>query len=197
MITYCINTILCSGYFIIIYLLLLQGEKMHRFNRFYLLSSIVLSFIIPVVTIQLKSSPVGAAKMVYSTTENVKTAISGNTVLPPNDNLLPQLLILCYSVVSIILLIKFFTNVYSLLWKAWSAETVSFHSAKLVLLEAQEFPYSFLHYIFIDRQRFETGNIQKEILTHELTHVRQKHSVDVVLIELVKVFCWFNPFVIY
>ena len=54
-------------------------------------------------------------------------------------------------------------------------------------------PYSFLHWIFINPEGY-TGNGLNEILIHEQTHVREHHSVDIMLAQLVIIICWFNPF---
>jgi bla regulator protein blaR1 len=195
MIAYCINTVICSGYFIVIYLILLEREKMHRFNRFYLLFGLVLTLIVPLVTIQLQTAPVDVPDIIYSAGNTIKTTVSGKTILPPNERLLPRVLLICYSGVSVILLMKFMRNIYLLLSKALSVRSVLFQEARLVLLDNQQLPHSFLNYIFIDRNKFETGSIENEILTHELTHVRQKHSADIIVVELIKVFFWFNPFI--
>src|SRR6187455_3395669 len=56
MIQYCINTIICSGLLFFLYKALLENEKMHVFKRFYLLFSIVLSLIAPLITITFSSS---------------------------------------------------------------------------------------------------------------------------------------------
>ena len=50
MTTYIIKVILCSAVFFLTYKLLLEKEKIHLFNRFYLLLSLLLSFVIPVIT---------------------------------------------------------------------------------------------------------------------------------------------------
>jgi hypothetical protein len=80
-----------------------------------------------------------------------------------------------------------------LLFSAAHSKKVSYHGATLVLTKDNMLPHSFLNYIFIDKQKFEQGTIEKEILQHELTHVNQKHSIDILLVELVMVFAWINP----
>ena len=52
MTTYLLKTILCSGIFYGFYFLFLEKEKMHRFNRFYLLITLILSFSIPLITLE-------------------------------------------------------------------------------------------------------------------------------------------------
>lgn len=54
-------------------------------------------------------------------------------------------------------------------------------------------PHSFLKYVFVNKEDFERGTIEKEILGHELTHVKQKHSIDILFLELLMIFAWFNP----
>jgi beta-lactamase regulating signal transducer with metallopeptidase domain len=53
--------------------------------------------------------------------------------------------------------------------------------------------FSFGRYIVMSKQDFETNN--KEILTHELSHIRQGHFYDLLLMELSKIIYWFNPLV--
>lgn len=61
------------------------------------------------------------------------------------------------------------------------------------LLDRPNGPFSFFHWIFIHMDSHSKEEID-EILTHEQTHVRQWHSVDVIISELVCILCWFNPF---
>ena len=55
-------------------------------------------------------------------------------------------------------------------------------------------PFSFFHWIFIHPQSHTESEIS-EIITHEETHARQYHSVDVLISEIMCIFCWFNPFI--
>jgi hypothetical protein len=45
----------------------------------------------------------------------------------------------------------------------------------------------------LNRDDYINGRIEKELLYHELEHVKQSHTIDIILIELVKIFYWFNP----
>ena len=62
------------------------------------------------------------------------------------------------------------------------------------LLKKEYGPFSFFHWIFIHPQSHTESEIG-EIITHEETHARQHHSVDVLISELMCTFCWFNPFI--
>ena len=63
----------------------------------------------------------------------------------------------------------------------------------LHLLPKADGPFSFFHWIFIHPSS-HTEEEFNEILTHEQTHARQWHSIDVIISELVCIFCWCNPF---
>jgi hypothetical protein len=55
-------------------------------------------------------------------------------------------------------------------------------------------PFTFFRWIFINPAKHHEGDLN-EILAHEQVHVHQYHTIDIILYELVTVFCWYNPFV--
>ena len=219
MITYIVKTLLCAAVLFLIYILLLEREKMHRFNRFYLLFSIVFSLTVsfitiktpsPVVTVNelvappvltnivatLKgldnlSHPDNSTKLTNSTTSD----LNKTQVLTPvkENNPWPNILLGFYIAGTVLLLFRFIRNLSVLLITAAHSKKVSYHGAILVLTRDNALPHSFLNYIFIDQEKFELGVIEKEILQHELTHMKQKHSLDILLVELIMVFAWINP----
>ena len=68
--------------------------------------------------------------------------------------------------------------------------------SKLVLLDKPVSPHTFLHYIFLSKDEYSRQAIEPEIIDHESTHVKQKHSLDILLLELVQVFMWINPLIL-
>jgi hypothetical protein len=65
---------------------------------------------------------------------------------------------------------------------------------KIVSVDKEFSPFSFLNVVFINERKITEGNLQR-ILAHERVHIRQHHSLDILLMELVIVLQWFNPFV--
>lgn len=61
------------------------------------------------------------------------------------------------------------------------------------ILKKEAGPFSFFHWIFIHPQSHTESEIS-EIITHEETHARQYHSIDVLISEMICIACWFNPF---
>lgn len=185
------------------YHLVLGREKIHQFNRFYLLISIVISFIIPFLTFEIiKVIPVFVnlepIKNVAIPTEINETVIRENT--PPiveSINYLPYILWSLYALITLILLGRFTKNVFELTSKTKSNPIVKYKTAKLVLVDEKVLPHTFLNYIFINFYDYNNRNIEDELFTHELVHVIQKHSLDILFIEFLKVIFWFNPIFIF
>ncbi len=198
MTTYLLKTILCSGIFYGFYFLFLEKEKMHRFNRFYLLLSLILPFVIPLITIEKQTELLPIIQdniMIYKPlSQNI---IFQNTTIPQKEiNLLPIILCSSYGLITLILLLRFGKNL-SIIWQKISKNTsINSKNSTLILLEENLIPHSFLQYIFLNKTEYENGNIEAEILQHELTHVRQKHSFDVILMEIIHCLWWFNPILI-
>lgn len=199
MITYIVKALLCATVLFLVYVLLLEREKMHRFNRFYLLFSIVFSFTVALITIKSNVPIAPISKlvepiMITASTQQAVDTIASKMPAPSEErNLLPQLLLFVYVAITLILLFRFVRNLVLLLSKVKYNESIKIQDATLILTNDQTVPHSFLQYIFIDKKRYKEGAIEKEILQHELTHVHQKHSIDILMVELLMVFAWINP----
>jgi bla regulator protein blaR1 len=200
MTVYIIKTILCSGLFILVYKLLLEKENMHGFNRFYLLASLLASFLIPLLTFSYTTAFVPVTENVNQHITFIPADTEAHHPAVPNiRHANYQLLIaqVLYVLVTAVLLVRFIVNLTAILDKIYRSKLVACGNATLVLIDDDITPHSFLHYIFINRVHHESGLIRNEILLHEASHIRQKHSLDILFVEAVQVICWFNPFLIF
>lgn len=91
------------------------------------------------------------------------------------------------------MLFLFCKNLFQIIAATRKNELVNYKNAKLVLLHKQTVPHSFFQFIFLNKEVYKNRLIEPEVLCHELTHVQQKHSLDILLIEMLITFCWFNP----
>ncbi|KQB99582.1 M56 family metallopeptidase [Pedobacter sp. Hv1] len=196
MIIYLAKFVLCSGLFLVTYLLLLDKEKAHRFKRLYLLASLFLALLIPLITIESKADILPVETIPHFNIEPVASASIGAAVAPVQEqtNYIPYLIWAVYIGISTILLFKFSRNIFMLLSKIKQSSKTNWNGVTVVLSEKPSVPYSFINCIFVDKMDYEHGQIAEEILQHELAHVQQKHSLDVIVIELLQLFFWFNPF---
>jgi hypothetical protein len=121
--------------------------------------------------------------------------VQGEEIIPnvSSQQVSPDILIVLFAIVSSVLLCRFAINIFRIVRKIIKCKKVENFSTTLILVKEKTLPYSFFRYIFVNKSDFEKGKIEKELLMHEEAHCLQYHSVDVVLLELINVFLWFNP----
>ena len=175
-----------------VYYLFLEKEKIHGFNRFYLLFSLVLSMVIPFITIEV------IQEIAQPTVNpgNIQIPQESAVILEETNYLAIGLWSL-YAVVTLVLVIRFFSNIIKISSKMKSNTPIDYKSAKLILVPEKTLPHTFLNTIFINETEYNNRQIEAELYTHELTHVTQKHTLDILFIEVLKTIFWFNPIFIF
>ncbi|MBQ8520705.1 MAG: M56 family metallopeptidase [Bacteroides sp.] len=94
----------------------------------------------------------------------------------------------------VILAVRFLIQLLSIFRLKVIGKPMVVDGVRIISLPEPANPFSFFQWIFAWMPQLEEEG-RKEILTHELTHVRQRHSIDVILSELATIVCWMNPFV--
>lgn len=193
---YFLQVIFCSAVMMGYYWLVLRDKKFHQYNRFYLLSVLLCSWIIPLIKIQF-TKPVSSGVQVInflSIVADNNAEIDANLAKNSYQFTWEGFAIASYFLIAAIMLgvlLVGLVRLYQLL-KKHSCKNVG--DVYLILTQVKGTPFSFFRYIFWNEAidlRSDTG---KKMLEHELTHVQQKHSIDKVLIQVVLVAGWFNPF---
>ncbi len=192
---YLAKFVLCSGLFLFAYLLLLDKEKAHKFKRLYLLASLGLSLTIPLISIESRTAIIPVQTIQHFAVKPIAspTNVSTSIVAQEDPDIVPYLIFGIYGSITTLLLLRFGRNLYILLSNIKQSEKANFQDTTIVLSEKTIAPYSFINYIFVSKIDYEEGKIADEILQHELAHVQQKHSIDVIVVELLQIFLWFNP----
>lgn len=193
--SYLFNSGLCLLIFLLVYKIFLQKESMYQFNRYYLLLSIFISFLIPFITIEVAHQEIVNSVLdsgqAYLPLEN---QIRQNTAVPIESNFDWKILGWgFYILVSGILLFRFTTNIKWIFGKVRKNQVIKYKGQNLVLIDEDILPFSFLKFIFVSKTDFEKGKFTEPIFIHESTHVREYHSLDNIFIEFLLVFLWFNP----
>lgn len=191
MIIYLLKSAGCLALLLFFYHFILEKEKMHNFNRFYLLGSILFSFLVPLSTITIEAVNNITNFEQYDFTKNTNP-----TDIKETFNY-GQILVGIYVLISLIFLIRFGINLFKIIQKIRLNENIKYEKAILVLVDDKILPHTFWNTIFLNKNEYETGKIEEELFTHELTHVTQKHTLDVILIELLQILFWINPIFIF
>lgn len=203
MIVFLLKFIACTGVLLLFYYGFLQNEKLFRFNRFFLFAIVVLSLVIPITIVRTKiiDVPVYEAP-VYTQMETLRSDREDFMAIPlsvdtVNESLLTlaNVLWISYLLVTSLLLIRFMRNLFTILKLKRESLIVVENGVKIVLRNDIKASFSFLSHMYTNRARYEQGKLPIEIIEHEKHHIDQKHSYDIIYIELVQCLLWFNPFI--
>ena len=197
-----VNYLLESGIslslFALVYFLFLRRETFFSINRWFLLVSIGFSAFLPLLHIPFYTPQATVLQEVtvtpyinlLSSVTIYGTALShGAEQFVLNFSLLGYAYLLGVAVFAGI----FFLRVYQIIRLIAQNRVVHEGKIKLVILEKELSPFSFLNYIFVSKNLQNTKGWEK-MLEHEKQHIQQGHTFDVLVLEIVAVFQWFNPF---
>ncbi len=197
MLIYILKSTLCMLVFLAFYILFLKNENWHVFKRFYLLSIVLLALILPVLTftvyVDLVPQSYNNTQVLFETQRDLvvgdlKESLNGFNYSQIALNFAYALGVIWFSVL-------FCKNLGFILNKIKRGVKLKSSKVVKVLLKEKITPHTFLNYIFLNQQRFESNAIPKEVLWHEEIHVKQLHTIDVLLMELLQVIFWFNPII--
>ncbi|MGO4912773.1 M56 family metallopeptidase [Leeuwenhoekiella sp. W20_SRS_FM14] len=196
MTAYLIKSILCLLVLWGFYKITLEQQAAHQFKRFYLLGSLVLAFALPLITLSYSVAvePQPAVEQVAFDTIAVTNEV--DTSIEETIHWTPILIGSIYAAGVLLFGIRFLRNLYRLREKVTHNERVKSKSHINVLLLEKIVPHSFLNYIFLPKNDFKNNAIAPEVMAHEQAHVSQKHSWDILFIEVLQVIFWFNPLLI-
>ena len=188
MLIYILKSSACLGIFYLFYKLILENENMHVFKRFYLLSGLALSFIIPLITIR----TFGEAGQ-----RNIPELFITNSQTQSEyaffEEILPMVLWCVYYIGIGVFSVRFCKNLASIILCIKNNPKQSSTYYTNILLQKHIIPHTFLKYIFVNKTDFESQKIPKEVLLHEQTHAIQRHSLDLLFVEVFQIIFWFNP----
>lgn len=171
-------------------------DTFFHWRRVALLSFLGISFLYPFLNIQhwVQEQPsMNELADYYATFIDMEeiTVTETASTYPIPDAL--TLLTYLYIIGVVVLGIRFLIQLASIFRLVRKGQSVTVNGVRVISLSDEANPFSFFHWIFAYLPDLQ-GEGGKEILTHELTHVRQRHSIDVVFSELVNIVCWMNPF---
>ncbi len=178
------------------YLLLFRKDTFYLRNRILLILILILPAIFPFVKIPVVTNkvvatvPVNALDYIVYSGNAAGTTLSG-AATSYNYN---RLFIVIYFAVATALLLRIVISLISTFRIINKGEINKKQFPKVVVSSNQLPPFSFFPYVVIPADDLTNGNYN-DILDHEFAHLRQGHTFDLLLSELIIAFQWFNPFV--
>jgi TonB family protein len=174
-----------------VYWLFLRKDTFFQINRFYLLSTLLLSLIIPLFDIRLfSSSPVSSMIIlldpVIITPEKLEKVRSGHLSWFEIAGVI-------YLTGVAIFTIRLMIQLIQLAMIIRRNKINRQEGMNIVFVDRGYSPFSFFNLVFIRKEYYVDGKLTP-VLTHEKVHIRQFHTLDMLLMEIVTIVQWFNPF---
>jgi N-acetylmuramoyl-L-alanine amidase len=199
MIAYFMYTIISLGCSYAVYFLLLRRQKTFQFNRFFLLSSLVLCVLAPFLEFEIfKSVPSITEFPIETFTESVvdsqylEEVVFGTIEIVSQTQRSP--LFYMYLTITLFLVFRFLKNIVQL-YMLTRSESERYGRLKLIKSKDSEMVSSFFNYLFMNEEHTLDDEDYLSIIKHETVHCQGLHSLDVILIEVLICVFWFNPFV--
>ena len=189
---YIIQTLIFQLLFLVIYEFLLKKETFFQWNRAYLCLTPILALVLPFIKI-----PAFQTVIPQNFTVALPEITIGNTTATQNTIAASNPL---FALFEIILLTGIAISTILFLWKLYKiiqlkrkGKTEILNNTTLIHLPNSTDAFSFVNLIFLGENLDQTA--KKHIITHELVHIKQKHYIDLLYFEMLRIVFWFNPLV--
>ncbi len=192
---YILKSAVCLAGFYLFYRLLLSHETFHRFNRIALLSLLVLSCIVPLVEVTVEQ-PTGMEQP-FLTLEEIMLLAQMDAPARTEAAVAPsftwrEAVLLVYALGIGFFLLR---NVWSLvrMLRLIRGSRMQKREDGIVLIthRKQIAPFNWMKFVVLSEKDLEENG--REILTHEYAHIRNGHSIDLLVADVCIFFQWFNP----
>lgn len=197
MMNYVLEVNICWFVFYLLYSLVLSKETFFEYNRWYLLAGLLGGLLIPLVEYQI----IIEQMIEFPTMGLDLEGLAGMTAtaVAAEDTSTRELLIKgLYSIYIIgvaVLAVRFVLGLLRIAWLYGRGIKVERPGYALIKTPRVHPPFSFFHWLF-QSQRIPLNEADEEkIIAHEIEHIRQWHSLDVLLVELIGIVLWFSPLV--
>ena len=189
---YSVKVAVCLALFYLFHKLLMSRDTFHTFNRFAILSMMLLSLMLPLVHLSLDSEAGinrGTVALEGLVAQTV-VADGGNGV---GEGLtLTQVLLAAYVLGVVLFVGKALLSVGSLLRLIRRARCVEVRNGiRIYTMQGDISPFSWFRYIIMSEKDWQEN--RREIVLHEMAHIRRCHSMDVAVCNMMIVFQWYNP----
>ena len=195
MLTYILQVVFFQLLFLLVYEFLLKKETFFSYNRWYLLLTPVLALILPLLKIESLGSLVPAEGFmmlpnVYLNDSMVSQVSAETTIQIFSENnwwwtIYAGGILGCLVV---------FIKKYQALNKMFQFQVVfNDESVRIIRVPNSNIACTYFNTVFLGDQL--SGTEEQQIMSHEMVHVKQNHSADLLFFEMLKIFLWFNPLV--
>ncbi len=193
---YLLKVIICSGILCGYYYLALRNKIFHRWNRFYLIASVLLALTVPLMKINIfrnaDADKGTVIKMLQTINSGDEIIIEYNShgAFYSSQNIITGV----YVLITISFLAVFLVALYKISRLRKRYPETTYEGVSFISTDAKGTPFSFFNSIFWNNAIDIYSKQGQQIFNHEIAHIKEKHSYDKVFMNIVLIFFWLNPF---
>ena len=194
---YLLKVIICSGILSGYYYIALRNKIFHRWNRFYLLASVILALSVPLMKINIfqkadadKGTVIRMLQTISSGDEIIIEYNRNGGLQLSSENIVAAV----YVLITAAFLIVFFIALYKIFRLKKKYPETKHEGINFINTDAKGTPFSFFNSIFWNNAIDIYSKQGQQIFNHEIAHVKEKHSYDKIFMNIVLIFFWANPF---
>jgi TonB family protein len=185
--------------FLAAYLFVLRNETDFKINRLFLLSGIFVSLVFPLIHFQFRTATIPSLGNIlpsYLLPEIVITdgGVESNTSSPTSQNLWSYFEI-AYVVGIAFFFIRFIVQLFDLVVTMKKSKVNAYGKLKIVESTEDKPTFSFFNFIFLNQSQSLASEEKEKIILHETVHAKQLHSFDILIVNIINIFFWFNPLI--
>jgi TonB-dependent SusC/RagA subfamily outer membrane receptor len=189
---YLLKTILVSGILLAYYWTALRDKKFHYYNRFYLLSSSVLSLVVPLLNFDWFT--VEEPALIYSSNELIQFVLPTTTVQNGIHLDWADYVLITTGLITIALLGLLLFQIFKIQFLKNRSEVTKMDGFDFINTNEENAPFSFLNNLFWKQSISLQEEGGQQIFKHEITHIQQKHTWDRIYCQIIASIFWMNPF---
>jgi len=188
---YLVKTIIVAGIFWVYYHFALRNNRFHYYNRFYLLLAMAASLIIPLF--QFNWFTIENPNLNEAIVQMPIQYLTNTSTFEPGFSWMDWLVLIFVSITVgiVVLVLNQIRIIYSVKRKSQFKVLDEYH---FIQTDEENAPFSFLNNLFWKKSIALDTEYGQKIFTHEITHIKQKHTWDRLFCQLVTAMVWINPF---
>lgn len=166
----------------------LKDKTFHHYNRFYLLATIVISLLLPLLKVEYFTIETDNRLFLLLQNFSIQTVSQQTHGIDWKNIALFALL-----AVSLVLFVRLLIGIYKIYQMKNQYQGKELKGVRFYITDLHDAPFSFFKNLFWKKSIEIDSDLGKQILKHEMVHIEQKHSWDKIFIEFVQAVFWFNP----
>lgn len=181
--------ILSSGLMFGYYQLLLKDKTFHHYNRFYLLGTLLVSLLLPLLKVSYFTLPVNSDLYLLISKlqpQSKATHHDGITV--------SGIFVGIIALISLLLTARFIYGIYKIVKLKSRFPQEKFEGLNFYHTDLANAPFSYFRNLFWKNNIPLHSDLGRQIMKHEMAHIEQRHTYDKIVIETIRAIFWFNPF---